>query len=181
MTKRQKFLMMARAFKAACLHPVAFAKFAIPFGESSMSDYVARTYGFPDGLPVLDLLDLFPAFNEDVRPFAFLEGGSSPIDLALLKALARRYEECRYFEIGAWRGESLANVASVAKEGISLSLSDEGMRQAGWGDRHLATSKYFSRDLKNVVHIGHDSRTFDYTRYLGTCDLVFIDGDHSYD
>src|SRR5436190_9662940 len=181
MTDREKWLQLARAVKAACLHPIAFTKFSLSFGEASMREHVGRTHGLQDGLPVLDLLDLFPAFSEDVRPFAFLEGGSSPLDLALLKALARRYEPCRYFEIGAWRGESVANVASVARECISLSLSDEGMRQAGWGDRHLATSKYFSRDLKNVVHIGHDSRTFDYTPYVGTCDLVFIDGDHSYD
>jgi hypothetical protein len=55
------------------------------------------------------------------------------------------------------------------------------MRQVGWNDRYVATAKFFSRRLQNVVHIGHNSRTFDYTPYLGTCDLVFIDGDHSYD
>ena len=181
MTNREKIIKLTRTFTAIFRHPVRFAEYAVGFGDSSMRDYVGVTHGLADGLPQIDLLDLFPAFDESVTPYAFLEGGSSTIDLALLKALARRYERCRYFEIGSWRGESIANVASVAHECISLSLSDEEMRQAGWTDPYVATAKFFSRPLKNVVHIGHDSKTFDYTPYLGTCDLVFIDGDHSYD
>jgi predicted O-methyltransferase YrrM len=181
MTNREKILKLARTFKAMCRHPVRFAEFSVTFGDSVMREQVSRKHGFHNGLPQLDLFDLFPAFDETVTPYAFLEGGSSTIDLAFLKALARRYENCRYFEIGSWRGESIANVASVASECISLSLSDEEMRKAGWSDRHTATARFFSRHLKNVVHIGHDSKTFDYTPYLGTCDLVFIDGDHSYD
>lgn len=181
MTNRDKIIKLARTFKAMCRHPVLFAEYAVAFGDSAMREYVRAKHGFGDGLPQLDLLDLFPTFDESVTPYAFLEGGSTTIDLALLKALARRYDACRYFEIGSWRGESLANVASVASECISLSLSDQEMRNAGWGDRYLATARFFSRHLKNVVHIGHDSRTFDYTPYHGTCDLVFVDGDHSYD
>jgi len=181
MTNREKIVKLARTFKAMCKHPVRFVEFSTGFGDSDMRDHVSRKYGFGNGLPQLDLLDLFPEFKESVTPYAFLEGGSSTIDLALLKALARRYERCRYFEIGSWRGESLANVASVANECISLSLSADEMRQVGWNDRHVATAGVFSRELRNVVHIGHDSKTFDYTPYLGTCDLVFIDGDHSYD
>jgi hypothetical protein len=181
MTNRQKISKLARTFKAMCRHPVRFAEYAVGFGDSAMRDHVSKAYGLNAGLPQLDLFDLFPAFDESVSPYAFLEGGSSTIDLALLKAFARQYERCRYFEIGSWRGESVANVASVAHECISLSLSDAEMRQAGWDDRYVATARFFSRHLKNVVHIGHDSKTFDYTPYLGTCDLVFIDGDHTYD
>ena len=181
MTTREKIVKLARTFAAICRHPVRFAEFSLAFGDSSMQEYVSRAYGLGGGLPTLDLLDLLPDFDEHVTPYAFLEGGSTTIDLALLKGLARRYDRCRYFEIGSWRGESVANVAGVASECISLSLSDEEMRQAGWNDRYLATAKVFSRHLKNVVHIGHNSRTFDYTPYVGTCDLVFVDGDHSYD
>ena len=181
MTNREKIIKLTRTFKAICRHPVRFAEYAVGFGDSAMREYVGATHGLARGLPQIDLLDLFPTFDEAVTPYAFLEGGSTTIDLALLKALARRYERCRYFEIGSWRGESIANVASVAHECISLSLSDDEMRQSGWSDPFVATAKFFSRPLKNVVHLGHDSKTFDYTPYLGTCDLVFIDGDHSYD
>jgi predicted O-methyltransferase YrrM len=181
MTTREKIVKLARTFRAMCLHPVAFAEFSVTFGDSAMNDYVRRAHRLGDGLPMLDLLDLVPAFHETVVPYAFLEGGSTPIDLALLKALARRYDRCRYFEIGAWRGESVANVATVAQECISLSWSDAEIRQAGWDERYVAIAKFFSRHLENVVHIGHDSKTFDYAPYVGQCDLIFIDGDHSYD
>ncbi|HUL74544.1 MAG TPA: class I SAM-dependent methyltransferase [Vicinamibacterales bacterium] len=181
MTNREKIVKLARTLKAICRHPVRFAEFSVAFGDSAMREYVGRTHGLPRGLPTLDLLDLCPGFDEQVAPYAFLEGGSTPIDLALLRALARRYEPCRYFEFGAWRGESAANVAAIAAECISLSWSDAEIRQAGWDERYVAIARYFSRSLKNVVHLGHDSRTFDFAPYFGTCDLVFIDGDHSYD
>jgi predicted O-methyltransferase YrrM len=181
MTHRDRVVKLARTFRAVCAHPIEFARFSLSFGDSSLNRYVDRKYGLGHGLPTLDLLDLFPDFTERVSPYAFLEGGSTAIDLALLKALAARYDHCRYFEIGSWRGESVANVASVARECISLSLSEPEMRQAGWNERYVATARFFSHGLKNVRHIGHDSRSFDYGPYLGTCDLVFIDGDHSYD
>lgn len=181
MTNRERLAKLARTFTAICRHPVRFVEFAVAFGDTGMREYVSRQHGLRQGLPAIDLLDLVPDLAEDVSPYAFLEGGSTTIDLALLKALARRYEACRYFEIGAWRGESVANVAAVAKDCISLSLSDAEMRAAGWDERYVKTAKVFSRHLPNVVHIGHDSRTFDYSPYVGTCDLVFVDGDHSYD
>lgn len=181
MTSREKIVKLARTAKAICWHPIKFVEFSLSFGESGLKSYVSRKYRLGEGLPTLDLLTLFPNFSERVVPYAYLEGGSTAIDLALLKALARRYEACRYFEIGAWRGESVANVASVANDCISLSLSDNEMRELGWSDLYLATARWFSGTLENVVHIGHDSKTFDYRPYLETCDLVFIDGDHSYE
>jgi Methyltransferase domain len=181
MMHRERAKKILRTIRAACAHPAEFAKFSLAFGETGMKDRVRRRYGLELGLPALDLLDLFPDFRECVSPFTYLEGGSTAIDLALLKTLAKRYESCRYFEIGAWRGESVANVASVASECISLSLSDEQMREAGWPESYLATARFFSSRLKNVVHIGGDSKSFDFRPYYGSCDLVFIDGDHSYD
>lgn len=181
MTKREQIIKLSRTFKAICSHPIDFLKFSLSFGESSLKNHIGAKYGLANGLPTLDLLDLFPNFSERVAPYSYLEGGSTAIDLALLKALARRYKNCRYFEFGAWRGESVANLAGVAQECISLSLSDQELRQFGFNDLYIATSRFFSSDLNNVLHIGHDSRTFDYKPYLGTCDLVFIDGDHSYD
>lgn len=181
MTNREKIIKLARTFRAVCASPVEFAKFSLLFGESGMKSHVQSRYGLGGGLRTLDLLDLFPEFHECVDPYTYLEGGSPAIDLALLKALARRYENCRYFEIGAWRGESAANVADVAAECISLSLSDEEMRALGWNDLYLSTARVFSSQLPNVVHIGHNSTTFDFSPYHGKCDVVFVDGDHSYD
>src|SRR5262245_53985194 len=96
--------------------------------DEKMRRYVSGKYGFGRGFPALDLLDLVPDLEETIYPYSFLDGQASPTDLALLKGMARRRPGCRYLEIGTWRGESLANVASVAGECVSISLSDEEMK-----------------------------------------------------
>ena len=92
---------------------------------------VIENYGFQSGLPVIRPEELFGDFSETVDPFAFLDGGSLPTDLALLKKLARRMPHCSYFEIGTWRGESVANVASVAEKCYTLNLSADKMKEMG--------------------------------------------------
>jgi hypothetical protein len=141
-------------------------------------DYVTRTYGLPLGLPQLDLLDLFPDFSEEIWPYSYLSDGSQPIDLAVLKALARRYEQCSYLEIGTWRGESLANVAQVAHEAISISLPYDDMQGFCTAAQFAENADFYSRNLPNVTHIKADSQTFDFRSLQKKFDLIFIDGDH---
>ncbi len=149
--------------------------------ESTFKDYLVKKFGHEHALPAIDLLELFPDFEEAVQPYSFLEGASPSVDLAVLKALARRYSPCRYLEIGSWRGESLANVASVAEACVSISLSEKEMRQAGLSEAFIKTHRVFSQSLKNVTHLGHNSQTFDFSSLGKKFDLIFIDGDHSYE
>ena len=51
----------------------------------------SKKYNFDKGLPQIDLSLLFPEFKIIVEPYAYLEGGSTTMDLALLKALAIKY------------------------------------------------------------------------------------------
>src|SRR5262249_45824898 len=117
--------------------------------EGLAQDRVRRKHGLSKGLRTIDLLDLFAGFDETVTPYAYLEGSSLPTDIALLRLLARRTDDCHYFEIGAWRGESLRNVASVARECVSLSLSGQHSLRgvpSEWVDQF----HFFSKDLPNV-------------------------------
>jgi len=147
--------------------------------ETEFKNYVIAAYGFESGLPTIDLLDLLPGAEETVEPYSFLEGGSYPSDLALLKGLVRRYELKNYLEIGTWRGESVANVATVAEKCVSLRLSDEEMRQ-----KHLShligVHDFYSRNLPNVTHIYHNSESFDFSSLGEKYDLIYIDGSHDY-
>jgi len=135
---------------------------------------------FPQGLPVVDLLTLFPSFSETVAPYSFLDGTSSPLDMAMLRALAKRFPACRYFEIGTWRGESVANVAAVAKECITLNLPDNEMRKMGLPEEYISLHRFFSKNLTNVQHLQHHSSSFDFNS-IGKFDLIFVDGDHHYE
>ncbi len=137
--------------------------------------------GWDNCLSTVDLLEICPDFHETVAPFGFLEGTSLPIDLALLKSLARQFENCKYFEIGTWRGESVANVAEIASECVTLSLSDQEMHDMGISQNFINSHRVFSKGIPNVRHLEGNSLNFDFTPYAHCFDLVFIDGDHTYE
>lgn len=139
---------------------------------------VIKNFDGKKGLPEIDLLELFPGFDETVNPFSHLYGTSLPVDLAVLRKLAKRFDSCEYLEIGSWRGESLANVSPLCKRCVSVSLSGEEMRNMGMNEKMIQMQKFFSRKLSNIEHIEANSRVFDFSP-LGKFDLIFVDGDHS--
>ncbi len=117
----------------------------------------------------------------ELNLFTFLDGGSLPTDILLLKKLAGKFEKCSYFEIGTWRGESVANVAAAAAECFTLNLSAEELRSMHVDEKYIALQGFFSKSLKNVVHLEGNSRTFDFGSLQRRFDVIFIDGDHHYD
>lgn len=139
---------------------------------------VIKKYGFTSGLPVISAEELFGDFTETVDPCAFLDGGSLPTDLALLKKLARSIPHCSYFEIGTWRGESVANVASVAEICLTLNLSGDEMKKMGLNQRYIDLHGYFSKNIRNIKHLEGNTLSFDFRSLGRKFDLIFIDGDH---
>lgn len=142
---------------------------------------VTQKYKLPDGLPQIQLNDLFPNFSEELNSFAFMGGGSLPTDIALLKSLCRKFENASYFEIGTWRGESVKNVADVAKECYTLNLSRQQIIDLGMPAEYADAHAFFSKGLQNVTHLEGDSRTFDYAALNKKFDVIFIDGNHHHD
>jgi len=142
---------------------------------------VIKNFGFRSELSVVNADELFGDFTETIDPFAFLDGGSLPTDLALLKKLARRIPHCSYFEIGTWRGESVANVASVAENCFTLNLSADEMKNMGLNQRYIDLHGYYSRNIPNITHIEGNTLSFDFQSLNRKFDLVFIDGDHHYE
>jgi hypothetical protein len=141
---------------------------------------VISKFGLGNGLPVAAYNELISS-EQIVSPYCAMEGGSTPIDLALLKGLAGSFPSCTYFEIGTWRGESVANVASAAVQCYSLNLSDEDLLALGLSAAYVKLHRFFSKDLKNVSHLFGNSLSFDYSPYYKKCDLVFVDGDHHFE
>ena len=76
--------------------------------ETEIQRRMDRVYGLGKGLPTIDLLDVVPDLDETVHPHCFMNGSSRTVDLAFLKALARKFPHCRYLEIGTLRGERIA-------------------------------------------------------------------------
>jgi len=137
--------------------------------------------GFSDGLPQIALNDLLTERGRALAPISFLGGGSMVTDITLLKSLADTIPNCSYFEIGTWRGESVANVASVAHHCTTLNLSVEEMNNLGWPKEYADLHGCFSKELTNVTHVFGDSKIFNFNGLQSKYDLIFIDGDHSHE
>lgn len=149
--------------------------------NSVWENKVTKNYNLPHGFPQIQLNDLFPDFAEELNSFSFMGGGSLPTDIALLKSLCRKFENATYFEIGTWRGESVRNVADVAKECFTLNLSKQQMINLGMNEKYADAHAFFSKGLPNVTHLEGDSRTFDYAGLNKKFDVIFIDGNHHHD
>lgn len=133
------------------------------------------------GLPQISLTQVLTESGSNLQPISFLGGGSMVTDIALLKSIAAVITPCSYFEIGTWRGESVANVAAVASECVTLNLSEADMNRLGWPQDYINQQAIFSKNLSNVSHVYGDSKTFDFAGLNKKFDLVFIDGDHHHD
>jgi len=179
-----KFKVLLKILKQSVKNPRSLGRvFLQSFKWKEWMNYIIKNYGLNMGLPVIDLLDLFPQFEETVNPYSFLEGASNITDLALLRALARKYKsknnKYRYLEIGTWRGESVANLSPICDECVSIDLSEEELKQLGVSDEFFENLRFFSKNLENITHINQNSQTFDFST-IGKFDLIFIDGNHSY-
>ena len=175
MNKLQKGL---RALRLIAKHPYLLNH--VLESEDVYHEAFVRQYGLPDGLPLLRLEELSPDLEVTVSPYAYLSGATMPIDIALLRVLARRQHAQTYFEIGTWRGESVANVADEVPECVTLNLPREEIVALSGSERYADAHAFFSRHLSNVTHLHGNSQTFDFTPHLGRYDLVFVDGDDAF-
>src|SRR5690606_20830304 len=101
-------------------------------------------------------------------------------DILMLKSLAKRFDECSFLEIGSFRGESLAGVADIAKDCTSITLSDEEMRAFNLGEDFIKVHGLFSKNKENITTYRGNSLTFNFEALNKKFDLIFVDGDHSY-
>jgi predicted O-methyltransferase YrrM len=173
-----KLLKTMKAFKEIIKKPYLLNK--IIDSSEVWNTYLKKKYLF-SGFPVVAFEDLFETSADTVYPFTFTDGGSFITDLLLLKTAAMAFTDCSYFEIGTWRGESVANISSVAKECYTLNLSDSELKELQMGDTYIRQIGLLSSKLTNVIHLKGNSITFDFKGLNKTFDLIFIDGNHHYD
>lgn len=145
--------------------------------NSVWASQIEKKYGIRGGLKTVDITSLFPGFKETIDTFAFLDGGSSPLDLSVIKGLCKTMRNCTYFEIGTCRGESVANVADVCSICYTLDLPPELYTDQVEG----SLVGFFSKNIPNVTQLFGDSTKFDYAALGMKFDVIFIDGDHRHE
>ena len=140
-----------------------------------------------DNLLKINIGELLDSLDVDlsIKDVTFLSGGSSALDYFFLKALMIKLRLKVFLEIGTWTGESIAAVSGVADKCYSISLPDNNETLIQTFLKYCNKnnfSRYFSRRKKNIIHFEENSKTFDFEKNIDRkVDLVFIDGDHSYE
>ena len=121
-----------------------------------------------------------------------------PVEVQVLAALTRHVDPQAVFEIGTYSGFTALhfahNTGAQAKI-YTLDLPPDYLPPSTRGKltyddrlvlelsrKNICNRVYRGEPLENkIVELFGDSMTFDYTPYLGGMDLVFIDGNHSYE
>ena len=132
-------------------------------------------------LPQIEIKDLANNGVIDTVESFLLDGSSLITDLQLLATLANRKEVHSYFEIGTWRGESAHNVAPFIEICATLNLSATEMDEMGWSKKYAMQHGILSKKNPKILHLTGNTLTFDFASLDQKYDLIFIDGDHSYE
>lgn len=148
--------------------------------EEDFRKRLIKSYGY-ERFRTIDIRNFLNVEETVVNHYTFLDGTSMLTDHALLKSIAEKIQECEYLEIGTWRGESILNVADTNANCTSINLSKDDILKSGIDKKYaelngcLITEKY-----TNIKRIYADSMKFDFSTLNKKFDLIFVDGDHSY-
>lgn len=148
--------------------------------ENHFKQQVEKKYQMTQ-LPTIEISDLLGEIEETIDNYSFLSGTSLVTDIFLLKSLAKKFDKCIYLEIGSWRGESVFNVSEVAKTCYSVTLSSEEMLSMNFDQKFIDVHGVFSKGKENIITIGKNSQFFDFSTLNEKFDLMFIDGDHTFE
>lgn len=145
--------------------------------ELLKKDFIKKEYNF-DKIPELS----FPALKEEItiNPYIFQFGNSTIPDIILLKYLAKQIVNCKFLEIGSWKGETLKNLEPHCKQMTSVTLGKDDMKKMGLSDEFIQQNGLFQKTIKNLNEIFANTHSFDFAELEQKFDLIFIDGDHSY-
>jgi hypothetical protein len=125
---------------------------------------------------------------------AAVEGNISVLELMIIASLVRTLRPKRLFEIGTFDGRTTLNLAAnslpesivftldlprESRNSTVLPLSPGDLKC--FAERATACRFAGTEYEKRIVRLWGDSASFDFSPFLASTDLVFVDGSHSYE
>lgn len=149
----------------------------------------------PTEIPAVALTELVPADSViDVRAIDAVDGNVSERELITICRLTRSAHPTKLFEIGTFDGRTTLNMAVNAAAGATvhtLDLPKSELPNAAsrihaheiiYADKPRSGERFRGTEAESsIVQLYGDSATFDFARYYGTMDFVFIDASHTFD
>jgi len=178
MTNLQRLITISKIVIKLAKFPASI--FLILKDETEHKSYLQKKYGKTQ-FPTVDINQFFVDGRAEINHYTFLDGSSLATDLALLKSIAASYPGCEYMEIGTWRGESILNVADTGAHCTSVNLSPEDIIAMGLDEKYAHLHGCLIKDKSKIKTVYANSLTFDFSTLNQKYDLIFVDGDHTYD
>jgi len=101
------------------------------------------------------------------------------IDLVAINSIAARFAPRTALEIGTGDGLTALNMVGNMPDGARLYTLNLPPDRAGLPDARGVGERFHRARLEEkIVQLYGDSMSYDFSRFHGTMDLVFIDGDH---
>lgn len=136
---------------------------------------------FPSVKPS-EVFSLYPVHSESFKIITdFSYGISQENDYYFLCRLANALKTKRYFEIGTWLGLSARNISDNLDndtEIYSLDIPFDHPEIAIFEIPEFVFG-YYAKVKNNVHLLKCDSKKFDPQVYRKSCELIFVDGNHS--
>lgn len=139
------------------------------------------------------MLHVFPELRErpiEMGTITYTQSGMGPYEQYVLRGVAALTRPRRIFEIGTFEGETTLALAEAAPESEIFTLdlprgasaSHFVAHETAVVDRDGVGVRFYGTEAADrITQLRADSRTFDFSPWAGTCDLVLIDGGHDYE
>ena len=149
----------------------------------------------PAELPAVPLAQLVPGDSLiDVRAIDAVDGNVTERELITICRLIRSAQPTKLFEIGTFDGRTTLNMAVNSAAGatvhtldlpraeIDAAASRIHAHEIVYADKAHSGERYRGTEAESsIVQLYGDSGKFDFARYYGTMDFVFIDASHTFD
>jgi SAM-dependent methyltransferase len=157
--------MWLKIFKRVFFHPRCLK--VLGNTEILYHDYFIEKYGMEKGPPLAGIFDIVDEVDEEIKPFLSNFVGSDLVTIALLKAIARQYDNCKFLEIGTYQGTTTQNMDEVVKSGVTVDMREDAFN-------------FMKPDCK-IHRVIQDSTEGSWWSMLDKFDLIYVDASHHYE